>query len=220
MKQVLALVLVLGLVGCGVPATKEPSTSEAVEVESPTPELTVEPTQTETPSTWQIVHTVDDFGDETDEVCLQQTFSGKFSNTATSNSDLKVVVYYDFYVEDKGSTTGGFTMAFRLLEYNDHKATYSNSDKIVLKVKIDDVVSEYKLIGVVPNGDLFIAEKQFDKSGMYEAPFALAKILSSNKSDISCVINIGSSKYSFTMNGNGFAEQLKAITEIKAEKLP
>ena len=103
---ILAIIMVLGIVGCSsTPETKESNTTEPtetspVETDNQKPELTVEPTQTEASSSWQIVHYVDDFGDETNEVYLQGIFTGEFSNTATSNSDLTVIVGYDYYIPE------------------------------------------------------------------------------------------------------------------------
>ena len=94
---ILAIVMVLGIVGCSsTPETKESNTTEPtetspVETDNQKPELTVKPTQTEASSSWQIVHYVDDFGDETDGVYVMGVFKGSFSNTATSNSELGVI---------------------------------------------------------------------------------------------------------------------------------
>ena len=102
-------------------------------------------------------------------------------------------------------------MMFRLLEYTDHKATYSNSDKVVLKCKINGVVSEYPLGGIAPNGDLRIAQES--------DAMRLATVLSANVYDISCVIEIDSSKYSFVLSGTGFAEQDKKLKAMRIENI-
>lgn len=216
---ILAIIMVLGIVGCSsTPETKESNTSEPtekapVETENQEPELTVEPTQTEASSSWQIVHYVDDFGDETNEVYLQGVFTGEFSNTATSNSDLTVIVGYDYYIPEVQTNLNPstYSMSFRLLEYNDHKATFSNSDTITLKAKIDDSVIEYNLAGTEPNGDLVIVEKE---KNYRELPI-LTTALEANKYDIPCIIQIGSSKYSFKLSGSGFAENNKQLSDIK-----
>lgn len=227
---VLALIMVLGLVGCSsTPETKETNTTEPtetspVETESQTPEPTVEPTSTETLSSWEIVNYVDDFGDETDEVYLQGVFSGEFSNTATTNSQLTVVVFYDYNISDRSVfegkayyTSGDYNMSFRLLEYNDHKAVFNNSAEMTLKVKINEEIYEYSLGGMAPNGDLFITTK-FDESGNYPPAMSLAMILEGNE-DIPCIIEIGSSKYSFTMTGIGFGELDKQLSDMKYQAL-
>lgn len=227
---VLALIMVLGIVGCSsTPATEETSTTKPtettpIETESQTPEPTPGPTSTEAPSSWEIAHYVDDFGDETDEVYLQGVFSGEFSNTATANSELTVAVFYDYdiiggnVIEGKTYyTSGDYSMSFRLLEYNDHKVVFNNSDEMTLKVKKNEEIYEYSLGGMAPNGDLFITTK-FDESGNYPPAMSLATILRGNE-DIPCIIEIGSSKYSFTMTGIGFGELDKQLSDIKYQAI-
>lgn len=207
---VLALIMVLGIVGCSsTPATEETSTTKPtettpIETESQTPEPTPGPTSTEAPSSWEIAHYVDDFGDETDEVYLQGVFSGEFSNTATTNSELSVIVGVEYVmmetdVTDEGYGLNNTIISFRLLEYNDHKATYNQGEKMTLKVKANDEISEYDIVGVAPNGDLSISgigsPNAFDLETIWQ-----------NGGSTSCIIEIGSSKYSFEIDGAGYRE--------------
>ena len=220
MKKVLigiiAIIMILGLVGCSsTPAeetnTTKPTETTPVETENQTPE----PTPTEAPSSWTIAHYVDDFGDETDEAYISGMFSGSFSNTATSNSELTVIVGYDYNIPEVQTNLNPatYSMSFRLLEYNDHKATFSNSDEITLKVKINDKVIEYNLAGVEPNGDLFVVEK---KQNYRELPI-LITALETNECEIPCIIEIDSSKYSFKIDGTGFSEQINNLNIMKAK---
>ena len=211
--SILAIIIVISLVGCAsVPAEETNATQSAetmpIETENQTPEATVEPTpgptSTEAPSSWEIAHYVDDFGDETDEVYLQGVFSGEFSNTATTNSELSVIVGVEYVmmetdVTDEGYGLNNTIISFRLLEYNDHKATYNQGEKMTLKVKANDEISEYDIVGVAPNGDLSISgigsPNAFDLETIWQ-----------NGGSTSCIIEIGSSKYSFEIDGAGYRE--------------
>ena len=205
---ILSLIMILGLVGCSsTPAVEEKS----IQTESQTPE----PTSTETSSNWEIANYVDDFGDETEDFYIQGVFSGKFSNTSTTNEDLTVVVMYDYDVPEiqTNLNPATYSMSFRLLEFNDHKATFNSRDNITLKVKINDKITEYNLSGTEPNGDLIIVEKE---RNYRELPI-LTSALEKNEYEISCIIEIGSSKYSFKLNGTGFLEQKNSLDEIKSK---
>ncbi len=99
--------------------------------------------QEDTESNWKIDYFVDDFGDPTDKVFLRiKPVSGTFSNTATSSSSLTVILIFEPYFVDPANinrdSTGKITtlkgnskLSFRLLEYDDHIATYASSDKKV-----------------------------------------------------------------------------------------
>ena len=213
---VLAIIMVLGIVGCSsTPATEKTSTPQPTEEATQTPEATVEPTSTETSSSWEIDYYVDDFGDKTDEPYMKGVFPGNFSITATNNSELTVVVGYDYYIPEvqTNMNPSQYYMSFRLLEYDNHIATFSERDEITLKVKIDDNIIEYNLVGNAPNGDLLIKEKE---EFYHELPI-LTTALKGNKNEIPCVIEIGSSKYLFKMDGDGFLEQRNKLDEIKTE---
>lgn len=214
--------LTLGCANKEKSATPQPPTTE-VTAETATPETTAPTEVPEEQSPWQIAYYVDDFGDPTDNFYLQGTFTGTFSNTATSSSELKVIVFCDYdvtgreYIDGKSyDTTGNYSMAFRLLEYNDHNALYSASDIMTLKVKIADVISEYALVGASPNGDLYISSESANR-GM--RPIAgLITAMESNVYDASCVIEIGSSRYSFKMNGNGLKALGEQYSDMKYEQ--
>lgn len=209
----LALVLVLGLVGCSGAPAKETTTPE------PTVEPTVEPTPTEAPSSWKVDYTQDEFGDDTDNSFIFGKFSGKFSNTATSGSDLTVYVYYI-----KGSIGDNYFL-FRLAEYGNHVATYTKSDLANLSIKINDEVYGVEISGIAPNGDLMLSNhdsyqddtlKSINGIDMEEVYNLFLNALR-DKQTISCSITIGDisnitsgvggSNYKFKIDGNGFAEQ-------------
>lgn len=171
---------------------------------------------------WKVDYTVDQFGDKTDNGYVIGTFSGKFSNTATSGSDLTVFVYYFPF---------SHSFAFRLAEYGNHIATYSKNDLINLSIKIGGEVYSVECYGMAPNGDAY-----FGSTNAYEDS-TLRSINGSNRSavydlflstlldhteTISCSIVIGdideivlhsggASKYTFEIDGNGFSEQLDSL---------
>ena len=166
---------------------------------------------------WEVVHYVDDFGDETEDAYIRGIFTGTFSNTATTNEDLTVVINYDYYIPEVQTNRdpATYTMSFRLLEYNDHMAVFTTGEEITLKVKINDRVVEYNLAGIAPNGDLFVVEK--GAPSYLELPI-LTNALKENEYTISCVILIGSSKYSFEIDGTGFMEQIDNLNSVKGYK--
>ena len=85
-------------------------------------------------SNWKIGHYVDEFGDETEDAYVIGTFSGEFSNSATSGSPLTVLVYLD--KDNYG------IVQFRLFRYDEYRVTLFSSElssddttEITLKVK-------------------------------------------------------------------------------------
>lgn len=145
--------------------------------------------QTEaTVQNWSIKTEVDEFGDEVanGKKYIQTAFSGDFSNTATSSSELKG--YLSMIPTEKEL----FAVSFKLLEYGDNPVTYFDSDisnGIVLKTKINNVVNEYYLVGNSPNGDLYLSD---DDYYFYHD-------LVDNSGEMQCIITIGSSQYNFTI---------------------
>ena len=187
-------------------------------------ETLTSPSNTE--GSWTIEKTVDDFGDVTEdsEVYFTTTIEGSFSNTATTDSELKVVVFY--------SLSEYPSFSFRLLEYGNTPATYIDSSNKRILFKVDEIVYEHYLGGIAPNGDLYLydlaesSEKltleedqlfdqekieiiensqdlPFDKSGAKQ----LYKFLSDGD-DVRCVIYVDSSKYVFVIPSSNFASIL------------
>ena len=142
-------------------------------------------------SSWELTEFVDDFGDPTGEAYLRSIVSGTFSNTATPEENMRVILAYS---PDRAVFT------FRLVEYNDTlkiKATYTDSDSKTIKIKIDDEITEGTLTGTAPNGDLLLT-----------GGLCLIKIYDAflNGQDVRFIVEIGSSKYSFSADGKGFSE--------------
>ena len=174
---------------------------------------------------WFIQNYVDDFGDPTDEGYVYGTFTGTFSNTATMGSDLKVMV-----AMLPESTGDGYMISFRLLEYENHLATYYKNDLINLDFKINGETYSVELMGFAPNGDLYLtdhwsyqnknlAKKNTDRKTAYDTFF---KALEENTGEISCLITIGDendivwyssgdSTYKFKIDGYGFADKLAEL---------
>lgn len=172
---------------------------------------------------WFIKNYVDDFGDPTDEGYLYGIFTGTFSNTATTGSDLKVMVAIQPSHDE-------YMISFRLLEYENHVATYYKNDLINLDFKINGETYSVELMGFAPNGDVYLrnhwayendnlAKKNTDRKTAYDTFF---KALEENTGEISCLITIGdeddilwystgASTYKFKIDGYGFAEKLAEL---------
>lgn len=203
---ILALMLFLSLCACGATPT-EPQ-EESMETPIPTPEPA---------PIWTLNYLTDDFGDPTDKACVATVVSGTFNNTATTGSNLDVVVVYHPAVSNEDRISG---FSFQLIEYGEHPATYLQSDEAMLKIKIGDEITEDYLMGTPPNGDLFILNSGIlernsadvgdpnlsETDGVWECYKPIFNTLLLNQQDIRCIIEIGGSEYSFTLNGNGFEE--------------
>ena len=175
---------------------------------------------------WEINQTVDDFGDVTEdsETYITTTVEGTFSNTATTDGNLKVVIYY---IPDEDPS-----FSFRLLEYDNTPATYFDDSEMRILFKVNDDVYEHYLIGTAPNGDVYLSDYgelkvKFDQeednmttkekitlnNQMLEPDLPLEESgvkqvtqFLSNGDDIRFVIYIDSSKYSFSIDAAGFLD--------------
>lgn len=166
--------------------------------------------ETDAAQCWEIVDIVDDFGDATGETCIKSAVTGTFSNTATSDSDLTVVVFIN------NTDSGEYTVEFRLLEYNETRATHLNSDDMILKTKVDDEIIEYHLFGGEnSNSDIYIIPLSFSRIDQGRDGELLVKELYEGN-DVRCIIEIGSSKYTFTLE----AGNLKKIIDENREGKP
>ena len=134
---------------------------------------------------WYENEYVDDFGDSTGKIFCASICQGTFENTATSEEDLAVVVFYEPRKE---------SLTFRLLEYENKKATYLDSDEIAFKYKIDKKTGE-----CTPKVQLQMVIWSLREKIQKALIDALMK-----GSDVKIVIYIGSSKYNFSINGNWF----------------
>lgn len=225
MKRICAflcvLCLMLTLCACTANAPSETKNTNTPTANSETEEPTVKttnasettaPTLSTEASSWEVITITDEFGDPTDEKALRCTFEGSFSNTATSSSDLRVVVFL-VNPNEWVHLPSDCGFAFRLFEYGDHIATYSRSDELILKVKIDGEIYSQPLIGIPPNGDLyFFNDFGFDFEGRTLCMELMDRMWNGN--DVPCIIEIGSSKYKFTLTGDGYINASNELDEI------
>lgn len=222
MKKLIALLLavmmVLALCACGsennveTEATPVDSQEEIVvsdnassEVEQPTETTeTVVPTETEdtTQQNWEFTRSVDDFGDvvEGGTFSLRTPIIGDFSNTATLSSEL---TGYVFISSDN-------CIVFRLFEYGQTPTTYSSTEGLVLKTKVNDTITEYSLNGTVPNGDLILGP-DYDTACLFLDTLYYGD-------DIRCIIEIGGSQYNFTLESGNFAEAYEEFNNASIQQ--
>ena len=213
---ILAVIMLVGVMGC----------SSEEEMSAAKPSETTEPT--EAPSSWEIDYYVDDFGDKTEEGYIVGEFQGTFDNTAGKGNDLLVYLYYN-------QSSYGSNFAFRLGEYGRSIATYLSSDLMSLNMKIGDVTYTTELFGTPPNGDLIFYPTIEGRSMLEESYYIMSDTREdvwsafinalNNGETISCYIIIGDSddqmnrvlsgvggtKYSFKIDGQGFADQVALL---------
>lgn len=199
----MAAALMLSLVACGggnggntnTPSggNDTPTTQGATEISTP------EPNETKN-TAWAIGDGKDDFGDLTGDKFIAGMVFGSFSNTATNNSELSVGIVC--YLLPNGNPS----FLIRLQEYGDLAATYLASDDIILKTRIDGNDNEYILIGQPPNGLLMINPMEDTSIEFFNALY--------DGKEISCIIDIGSSKYRFTIDGTDFAKLYDELQEL------
>jgi len=189
---ILALVLCLSLCACG--GENDTPTSTPTPTQNTT---TTEATEAVSATIWSVQQTVDEFGDVTADsaTVIEAPISGDFSNTATASSELSGYVRFA-----KKPNSDHYIAQFVLLEYNDTPATYTSGDKLTMKVKIGDTVTDFKLTGEVPNGSLFLGVPDFD----YAADYLFDELYLGW--DLRCIIYIGSSQYNFTIECSNFVE--------------
>ena len=146
-------------------------------------------------ATWMLTPTVDEFGDVTDDSVdiITGTFKGTFSNTATAESDLTVVVSIA-----KKAVFNHYLVGFDLKEYNNTNATYLSSDSKEFKMKIGEEIITMDLDGEHPNGTLYLSAENY----AWEGDLLFNELLKGN--DVRCIINIGSSEYNFTLISDNF----------------
>ena len=179
---------------------------------------------------WENTEVVDEFGDATGESAIRSVVSGTFSNTATAESDLTVVAfitmgvpaYSSDFISDNATLisntltypTSAYNVQFRLLEYDKTPATHLKSDNMILKTKVGEDVEEYILIGNEDNSDLLVNPVIMGKTSFERNGELLLKDLYEGN-DVRCIVEIGSSKYKFTLEAGNFQ---KIIDENNLEK--
>lgn len=152
---------------------------------------------------WRTAKTTDEFGDVTADssTVVTSEFSGSFSNTATTGSELTVKVTAMMEEKDEHPY-----FIFTLCEYNNAPATYTSSDEIKLSTKIDDTIFDFpEVISFPPNGNLWVYDTwETTYNALYEGR------------DVRCIFYVGSSTYNFTLIGDNFSQMCKTagiITE-------
>lgn len=179
---------------------------------------------------WENTEVVDEFGDATGESAIRSVVSGTFSNTATAESNLTVVAfitmgvpaYSSDFISDNATLirntltypTSAYNVQFRLLEYDKTPATHLKSDNMILKTKVGEDVEEYILIGNEDNSDLLVNPVIMGVTGFERNGELLLKDLYEGN-DVRCIVEIGSSKYKFTLEAGNFQ---KIIDENNLEK--
>lgn len=108
-------------------------------------------------SNWEIDYYIDDFGDKTDDAFVRGEFTGTFSNSATTASNLTIYVYFDPRFD---------STRIKLIEYDYHLATFNtNYDTVVLKTKdTNGTTKNYVLNDYFGSGSLSCAEKALKDS--------------------------------------------------------
>ena len=201
LSLILALVLCLSLCACGGNADDKQHQTTTAPIETILPEETTEPAPV---SYWNTAYYVDSFGDPTDEAYMYAVVDGTFSNTATMGSKVQVVIYYSNNI----TMPYGDTFSFRLLEYGDHKATFSKYDDVNIQIKDSWGVSDlWELYGSAPNGDIYDT-KTYISSQIYHD-------LTISKIEVPAIITIGSSEYNFTIPLEGFGETYEIYKTMK-----
>ena len=83
---------------------------------------------------WEVVETVDDFGDPTGESVARYFSKGTFSNSATTGEDM-IVKLVDYGIKDDGSGTAQLDF----YEYNKNPASLAyDTEKGIIKMKMPD----------------------------------------------------------------------------------
>jgi|GEM_PF-4125047 len=199
----IALLFSLAIAGCGSapgPDTgsqaQDADASEAQEQNSST-ELSV--------GSWRMGLPTDDFGDvvEDGDPYIYQLFIGQFSNTATSGSDLSGQMIATRNLDSADE----WLVMFSLHEYGDAAATYTSGDQMTLKTKTSTgTTREYILIGTPPNGMVGTVGTDFIED-LRREPDA-----------VRCIIEIGSSRYEFSISSDGFDETIAEYEGVLSDK--
>ena len=206
------------------------STVFTLNVEKAYAEANISGLEDDSVGSWENTEVVDEFGDATGESAIRSVVSGTFSNTATAESNLTVVAfitmgvpaYSSDFISDNATLirntltypTSAYNVQFRLLEYDKTPATHLKSDNMILKTKVGEDVEEYILIGNEDNSDLLVNPVIMGETGFERNGELLLKDLYEGN-DVRCIVEIGSSKYKFTLESGNFQ---KIIDENNLEK--
>ena len=160
---------------------------------------------------WILDKPVDEFGDTVENAMpVLKTYDNDadFSNTATSSSPLDVSIFGT--VSEVSNSKSNFLFVFRLNEYENTPATYTSDSQMSIKIKVNDVIEEYKLIGFPPNGDVYL--------GIYDdgGDKLFNNLYYGN--DVRCIVYIDNSKYNFEIKSKGFADAC-AVAQTQYEAI-
>ena len=160
----------------------------------------------ENEGTWSVDVSKDEFGDidYDSRSIIKAVVEGTFSNTATSDSSLSVgIVLYN-------NNSGQKEFDFQMYEYGKQLATYTNSDNLSMKIKVDDIKVDYMIVGDAPNGALRLGAIDYAGEELFSTLYY--------GNDVKVIIKIGSSEYKFTIPSDNFAE-ICTEAEAKDEEL-
>lgn len=147
------------------------------------------------PSPWELVRSVDEFGDPTGDTTLMANLEGTFSNTATTNSDLDVCVFYE-----------PSFISFRLIEYGFTPANYRST--LTVKIKVDDTITTGYVDNLLTSNGFFGLGAKSNAELYDELYNALT-----NGKKVKFVITCGSSTYNFTLMGKDFGDLVKELNK-------
>jgi hypothetical protein len=135
---------------------------------------------------WEIVESVDDFGDKTGEKVARYFSKGNFSNSATSGEDM-ILKLVDYGIDKEGK---GFA-SLDFFEYNQTKANLAlRTEEGSFKVKLPDGSVKSFNCYASKNGGLFFSGGDYDE---------FIKLINNGKSEkIKIVVN----ESSFSEYGN------------------
>lgn len=199
LKEIIAAILVMCIVLCICACGQSEEGTE--------PQL---PEESEVENIWEVGYFKDNFGSYTDGPYIVGQFEGTFSNTATSNSDLTVLMGYDDFREE---------FFFKFYEYNKSEVYFDCKDyTIILQGKtpsrfymIHSANDEFKLR--FGKDDFSSSSIGGDGVDLYEELMELIK----DEMYIQIVVEAEhtekiSSKYYFAIDGYGFNEAFKELT--------
>lgn len=188
-KAIALLTACLALTACG-------SSNSSAEPVSSSSETTAETVAAN--STWSIEYFVDDFGRATDEPYVIGSFSGTFSNSAATNSELTGYVYVERYNDGDNVIEG---VSFDLREYGSYQVK-----NIISKDK-------YYTVQILEDNENVISERAIMKSEgnalciwKDNSNVVVEAIKNNSKLTFRIDEEDGMDSYLFTVDCSGFAE--------------
>ena len=153
---------------------------------------------------WSKSFYVDDFGDKTNKGFISQTVKGKFSNSATQNSRLRVRMYIN------NADVMENTPWFRLYEYdgrNPIKGVYSRNGMSCRIKNQDNIISRLPITQ-------YQGEDYFALSGKKNIKMFKELIVNEGTASFVCIDdNSSTSKYMFKFDFKSYMNMLKQFSE-------